>query len=84
MEGTGSVDRSLGTRLVWVRKATKNPVFWALAFASACTILFKTLKVHTPYFDPSYSNIVFIVTHFCAQAIFKFPVSNTFPTHKTI
>ena len=25
-----------------------------------------------------------LVTHFCAQAVFKVPVSNTFPTHKTI
>ena len=25
-----------------------------------------------------------LVTHFCAQAVFKAPVSNTFPTHKTI
>ena len=25
-----------------------------------------------------------LVTHFCAQAVFKEPVSNTFPTHKTI
>ena len=25
-----------------------------------------------------------LVTHFCAQAVFKVPVSNTFPTYKTI
>ena len=25
-----------------------------------------------------------LVTHFCAQAVFKVPVSNTFPTPKTI
>ena len=25
-----------------------------------------------------------LLTHFCAQAVFKVPVSNTFPTHKTI
>ena len=25
-----------------------------------------------------------LVTNFCAQAVFKVPVSNTFPTHKTI
>ena len=25
-----------------------------------------------------------LVTHFCAQAVFNVPVSNTFPTHKTI
>ena len=25
-----------------------------------------------------------LVTHFCAQAVFKVPVSNTFPIHKTI
>ena len=25
-----------------------------------------------------------LVTHFCAQAVFKVPFSNTFPTHKTI
>ena len=24
-----------------------------------------------------------LVTHFCAQAVFKVPVNNTFPTHKT-
>ena len=25
-----------------------------------------------------------LVTHFYAQAVFKVPVNNTFPTHKTI
>ena len=25
-----------------------------------------------------------LVTHFCAQAVLKVPLSNTFPTHKTI
>ena len=25
-----------------------------------------------------------LVTHFCAQAVFKVPFSNTFPTHETI
>ena len=67
-------------------KATKNPVFLALAFASDMHQIFQNFE--------SFYNILHIltqviqtsslVTHFCMQAIFKVFVSNTFPTHKTI
>ena len=71
---------------VWVRKATKNTVFLT---SRVCLSVYQIFQI-----VESLYNILHIltqviqtsslVTHFCAQAVFKVPVSNTFPTHKTI
>ena len=42
---------------------------------------FKVLN--TPYFEQVIQTLC-LVTYFCAQAIYKVPVCNTFPTCKTI
>ena len=41
--------------------------------------LYKILHILTQLIQTSC-----LVTHFCAQAVFKVPVNNTLPTHKTI
>ena len=69
----------------WLGKR-RNIQFSELSRLPQCALSFQNFEsfYNIPHTLTKLIQTACLVTYFCAQAVFKVPLSNTFPTHKTI